>query len=57
MTDVELIEHYGGASNLAKLLGFKGQGGAMRVQNWKTRGIPARIKVKHPELFMRKFKK
>lgn len=47
----------GGTEKLAMLLGFKGKGGAMRVQNWKTRGIPARVKVNHPELFLRKFRK
>ena len=47
-TDKELINSLGGASSLAKLLGYSQQ----RVHNTQTRGIPAVEKIKHPELFM-----
>lgn len=50
--DRKLIEDLGGPSKVAELLHFPKQGGAQRVQNWLTRGIPAKVKVEHPELFM-----
>ena len=46
--DKEKIEKLGGATVLAKRLGYSVQ----RVQHWKSRGIPSAEKVKHPELFM-----
>ncbi|MDR6394654.1 hypothetical protein [Herbaspirillum seropedicae] len=53
MTDQELILKHGGPSAVAKLLGYdEKRGGTQRVQNWMTRGIPAQVKVDHPELFM-----
>jgi hypothetical protein len=48
MSDRELIEKLGGATIVAKQLGYVPQ----RVQNWTVRGIPAREKLKHPELFL-----
>lgn len=51
MTDAELIESLGGATALAKRLGFKTPNGARRVHNWKTRGIPAGVRLKNPRLF------
>lgn len=50
--DRKLIEDLGGPSKVAELLNFPKQGGPQRVQNWLTRGIPAKVKVDHPELFM-----
>lgn len=50
--DRKLIEDLGGPSRVAELLDFPKRGGAQRVQNWLTRGIPARVKVEHPDLFM-----
>ena len=50
--DADLIARLGGPSKVAELLGIDKRGGAQRVQNWITRGIPAHIKVKRPELFM-----
>ncbi|EJE49593.1 hypothetical protein PMI14_05836 [Acidovorax sp. CF316] len=52
MTDAELIALHGGPTKLAKLLGFPDEGAAQRVQNWKKRGIPPAVKVKHPSLFL-----
>lgn len=52
LNDAELISGLGGPSKVAELIGLSKKGGAQRVQNWLSRGIPARIKVKHPALFM-----
>ncbi len=46
--DRQLIDAHGGASSLAKRLKFESQ----RVQNWKVRGIPAKVKLDFPELFL-----
>jgi hypothetical protein len=52
-TDKEIIESLGGATEVANLLGYDlAKGGAQRVHNWISRGIPTRVKVDHPELFM-----
>ena len=50
--DAELIGRLGGPSKVAEMIGLKKLGGAQRVQNWLTRGIPSHVKVKHPALFM-----
>jgi hypothetical protein len=50
--DKELIEQFGGPTKLAKILGYeKVKGGAQRVHNWLTRGIPARVKLDRPDVF------
>jgi hypothetical protein len=51
--DKELIETLGGPAKVAELLGYDKEGGAQRVNNWLTRGIPARVKLDHPEIFLR----
>ncbi len=51
MTDAEIIYHYGGAAKFASLLGLEKTGSIQRVSNWITRGIPAEVKLKHPDLF------
>lgn len=51
--DAALIESLGGPTKVADLLGYERAGGVQRVQNWITRGIPARVKVERPELFLR----
>lgn len=52
-TDSELIESLGGPTKVAELLGLdKRRGGVQRVQNWIKRGIPSKVKVDHPELFL-----
>ena len=49
MTDTEIIDFHGGPAKLAQLLGVSQQ----RVCNWRTRGIPAFIKLQSPEIFLR----
>lgn len=53
MNDAELIDSLGGPAELAKLLGFKKPGAVQRVHNWRSRGIPSKVKVDRPDLFMR----
>ena len=50
--DVELIQQLGGPSKVAELVGLDKQGGTQRVQNWLVRGIPSKMKVDFPHLFM-----
>jgi len=50
--DKKLIEELGGPKKVADLLGYA-DGGIQRVQNWLTRGIPAKVKVDHPEIFLK----
>lgn len=47
-TDAEFIDKKG-VTNLARKLGMTPQ----RVQNWKYRGIPARVLLDHPKIFKR----
>jgi hypothetical protein len=52
-TDKQLIESLGGATQVAKLLNYDlSKGGAQKVHNWISRGIPSKVKVEHPELFL-----
>jgi hypothetical protein len=52
MTDADRIKSLGGPAKVAELLGLdKRAGGVQRVCNWMTRGIPAAVKLNHPELF------
>lgn len=53
MTDTELINSLGGPTKVADLLKLQGAGRVQRVQNWFSRGIPSKVKVDHPEIFMR----
>lgn len=54
MNDRELIKALGGPAKVAELLGFdKAQGGVQRVQNWLERGIPSKVKLDHPHIFLR----
>ena len=46
----QIIESFGGPSNLARILGFK-KFGSQRVHNWIKRGIPAKIFLDYPDLF------
>jgi hypothetical protein len=48
VADAQIICRLGGSTVVAKQLGYDVQ----RVQNWKTRGIPAKEKLKHPEMFL-----
>jgi hypothetical protein len=52
MSDKHQIEELGGPTRVAELLGYdKARGGVQRVQNWITRGIPAKVKLERPDLF------
>lgn len=51
MNDAELIEIMGGATAVARRLGFNMPHGARRVHNWIKRGIPLRVKVDNARLF------
>ena len=51
-SDAELIDALGGPAKVAQLLGLGKAGGVQRVHNWKERGIPARIKLARPDLFV-----
>lgn len=54
MDDKTLIKALGGPATVARLLGYDARsGGIQRVQNWMTRGIPARVKVEHQDIFLR----
>lgn len=46
-SDKELIESLGGSAKLAARLGYSVQ----RVENWKARGIPAQVRLDHPDVF------
>lgn len=51
--DKDLIQELGGPSKVAELLEYdKSSGGVQRVQNWTTRGIPAKVKLARPDLFL-----
>ena len=52
--DAERIASLGGPAKVAELLGYdKADGGVQRVHNWVTRGIPSRVKLDRPDLFLR----
>lgn len=53
MSDKELIQSLGGPTKVAELLGLK-KHGVQRVHNWTARGIPAQVRLDHPDLFPRK---
>lgn len=54
MNDKDIIEKLGGPTKVAELLGFdKKKGGSQRVQNWMTRGIPPKVKLDHPHIFLK----
>lgn len=52
--DKELIKHLGGPTKVSRLLGFPDLGGPQRVSNWLQRGIPAKVKLDHADLFLNK---
>lgn len=53
MTDAELIDHHGGPARLAAKLGWHEGRAVQRIHNWRSRGIPAAVKLDHPDLFPR----
>ena len=50
--DAKLIETLGGPAKVAELLGYEKDGGIQRVHNWIERGIPPKVKLEHPEIFL-----
>lgn len=53
MSDDELrIRRLGGPARVAALLQYSKRGGTQRVSNWIDRGIPPRVKVERPDLFL-----
>lgn len=54
MDDKTLIESLGGPTRVCEILGYEKAGGVQRVQNWMTRGIPPKVKLEHPEIFLNK---
>lgn len=52
-SDKQIIEALGGAAKVAELLGLDKHGGTQRVHNWIARGIPPKVKLSHPHLFLR----
>lgn len=55
--DVELIKELGGATKVARLLGWDDARDVTRVQNWLKRGIPPNIKLEYPKIFLKNLKK
>lgn len=52
MSDADIIDSLGGVTKLASQLGYdKARGGVQRVQNWKRRGIPAKVRLMRPDIF------
>lgn len=51
--DAVLIRSLGGPSEVARKIAGAKPVSPQRVQNWLTRGIPAQVKVDHPDLFLR----
>jgi len=54
--DAALIDRMGGSTTAAKLLGIEGPHAAQRVSNWRTRCIPAAVKLAHYHLLVKKNK-
>ena len=52
MDDKQLIENLGGPAKVASMLGYSKKSGTQRVFNWMTRGIPARVQLQFPHLFL-----
>lgn len=50
--DCRLIDALGGPAVVARMLELKQETGVQTVHNWKTRGIPAGVKLKRPDLFL-----
>lgn len=51
-TDAQIIDDLGGAAKVAEMLGYKADIGTQRVHNWKSRGIPAAVRLKHLDIFV-----
>ena len=51
VTPNELIEALGGHAQVAADLGYEHKGGAERVNNWRTRGIPPKVYLDNYDYF------
>lgn len=51
--DSEIINSLGGPRKVAIALGWDEEKGARRVSNWRTRGIPSKVLVDHPLIFLK----
>jgi hypothetical protein len=47
----KIIDALGGSAKVARDLGFNPTIGVQRVNNWKKRGIPARVLLNHRRYF------
>jgi hypothetical protein len=57
MSDKEIIQSLGGPLKVCELLGYeKYPTGYQRVRNWMDRGIPAKVKLEHPNVFLKAHK-
>ncbi|MHC3433160.1 hypothetical protein [Delftia lacustris] len=52
MTDAQLIAAHGGPAKLARKLGWTEARAVQRINNWRVRGIPAAVKLAHPQFFL-----
>jgi hypothetical protein len=50
--DQKLIESLGGPTKVSDMLGYEKLGGPQRVHNWMTRGIPPKVKLEFPHIFL-----
>lgn len=51
--DKALLDSLGGPGRVCEILGLeKSPGSLSRVCNWMSRGIPSKIKVERPDIFM-----
>jgi hypothetical protein len=49
--DSAIIDQLGGSTKLSDALKYGRNGGPQRVNNWRTRGIPAAVKLDRQDLF------
>jgi len=53
MNAEQVITKLGGSAEVARLVGYPKHLGTQRVNNWKKRGIPAKVRLERPDLFPR----
>jgi hypothetical protein len=49
----QIIDALGGSAKVSRDLGFRPESGLQRVNNWKTRGISAKVLLNNLEYFER----
>jgi len=50
-SSAQIIDSLGGPKKVAQLLGITVPGAIQRVSNWKRRGIPPAVLIRHPRVF------